>query len=60
MWACGPPQRVIEFLQEVQENYPGLEDVVLQWPESMPWPEFKDQLSRFANDVMPAFSGAKA
>jgi alkanesulfonate monooxygenase SsuD/methylene tetrahydromethanopterin reductase-like flavin-dependent oxidoreductase (luciferase family) len=58
VWACGSPQQVVEFLQDVQENYPGLEDIVLQWPEAMPWPEFKDQLSRFASDVIPAFSGA--
>ena len=56
VWACGPPELVIDLLREFQEKYPGLEDVVLQWPESMPWPEFKDQLTRFAGEVMPAFS----
>ena len=29
---------------------------MLQWPEGMPWPEFKEQLSAFAKDVMPAFT----
>ena len=58
VWACGPPETVIGLLQEFQAKYPGLEDVVLQWPEAMPWPVFKDQLSRFAREVMPAFSGA--
>ena len=29
---------------------------MLQWPEGMPWPEFRDQLSIFAKDVMPAFT----
>ena len=57
VWACGPPETVIELLQEFQAKYPGLEDVVLQWPEAMPWPVFKDQLSRFAREVIPAFSG---
>ena len=57
VWACGPPETAIELLREVQAKYPGLEDVVLQWPEGMPWLEFKDQLSRFAREVMPAFSG---
>ena len=60
VWACGPPELVIELLQDVQARYPGLEDVVLQWPEAMPWPEFKDQLTRFAGEVMPAFSGFAA
>ena len=58
VWACGPPETVIGLLKEFQAKYPGLEDVVLQWPEAMPWPVFKDQLSRFAREVMPAFSGA--
>ena len=57
VWACGPPETVVGLLQEFQAKYPGLEDVVLQWPEGMPWPVFKDQLSRFAREVMPAFSG---
>ena len=56
VWACGPPETVVGLLQEFQAKYPGLEDVVLQWPEGMPWPVFKDQLSRFAREVMPAFS----
>ena len=58
VWACGPAETVVELLQEFQAKYPGLEDMVLQWPEGMPWPVFKDQLSRFAREVMPAFSGA--
>ena len=58
VWACGPPETVIGLLKEFQAKYPGLEDVVLQWPEAMPWPVFKDQLFRFAREVMPAFSGA--
>ena len=57
VWACGPPETVVGLLREFQAKYPGLEDVVLQWPEGMPWPVFKDQLSRFAREVMPAFSG---
>ena len=57
VWACGPPETVISQIQEFQEKYPGLEDIVLHWPEGMPWLEFKDQLTRFARDVMPAISG---
>ena len=55
-WFCGPPADFVAFLQEMESKYPGLEDMVLQWPEGMPWPEFKDQLSIFAREVMPAFS----
>jgi alkanesulfonate monooxygenase SsuD/methylene tetrahydromethanopterin reductase-like flavin-dependent oxidoreductase (luciferase family) len=57
VWYCGEPEGCIKFLQEVEEKYPGLEDIVLQWPEAMPWEMFKDQLSRFAKDVMPEFTG---
>lgn len=57
VWACGPAETVIDLLREYEEKYPGLEDIVLQWPEGMPWPVYKDQLSRFAKDVMPAFTG---
>ena len=56
-WYCGPSQDFIPFLQEVEDKYPGLEDIILQWPEGMPWLEFKDQLSQFAAEVMPAFAG---
>ena len=54
-WVCGPPERFIEFLEETQERYPGLEQIVLQWPEGQPWPEFRDQLTTFAKEVMPHF-----
>ena len=57
VWACGPAETVIDLLREYEEKYPGLEDIVLQWPEGMPWPVYKEQLSRFAKDVMPAFTG---
>jgi len=54
-WFCGPPEQFISFIRDLEEKYPGLEDLMLQWPEGMPWPEFRDQLSIFAKDVMPAF-----
>ena len=59
-WICGPPERFAEFLKETEEKYPGLEQIVLQWPEGQPWSEFEDQLTRFAREVMPHFSPAGA
>ena len=56
VWYCGEPEGCIKFLHEMEERYPGLEDVILQWPEAMPWEMYKDQLSRFAKDVMPEFT----
>ena len=57
VWLCGPPELVIERLREMEQKYPGLEDIILQWPEGMPWLEFRDQLTLFAGEVMPAFGG---
>ena len=59
-WFCGTPDEFIKYLREMEETYPGLEDFILQWPEGMPWPEFKDQLSVFAKEVMPAFTGQQS
>lgn len=59
-WYCGPGDGFVPFLKEIEAKYPGLEDVMLQWPEGMPWLEFKDQLSQFAAEVMPAFTGREA
>ena len=57
VWYCGDPNGFIQFLNNIEDKYPGLEDLVLHWPEGMPWLEYKDQLSRFAEEVMPAFTG---
>ena len=57
VWLCGPPSLVIDRLREMEQKYPGLEDIILHWPEGMPWPEFRDQLTLFDGEVMPAFGG---
>ena len=57
VWLCGPPSLVIDRLREVEQRYPGLEDIILQWPEGMPWLEFRQQLTLFTGEVMPAFGG---
>jgi alkanesulfonate monooxygenase SsuD/methylene tetrahydromethanopterin reductase-like flavin-dependent oxidoreductase (luciferase family) len=56
-WLCGPPEHFIETLKDMEEKYPGLEDVFLQWPEGMPWSEMSAQLELFSKEVIPAFSG---
>ena len=57
-WICGPSERFVSYLKETEEKYPGLEHIVLHWPEGMPWVEFSEQLKRFAQEVMPAFMGS--
>ncbi|GIS82455.1 MAG: hypothetical protein CM1200mP15_10870 [Dehalococcoidia bacterium] len=44
----GSSEEFVSYLKGIEEKYPGLEDVVFQWPEGMPWSEFKEQLSIFA------------
>ena len=54
-WLCGPPEVIIEHLKEVEERYPGAERINLGSVMGMPREVFKDQLSKFAEGVMPAF-----
>jgi hypothetical protein len=54
-WLVGPPISVISRLRELEFEYPGLEQIVLHWPEGMPADEWKTQLGLFAREVMPAF-----
>ena len=54
-WLCGPAEEIIEHLKGVEERYPGLERINLGSVMGMPLEVYKDQLSRFADEVMPAF-----
>ena len=55
-WFCGPPAEVIDGIKSIEAKYPGLEDFMIHWAEGLPPDEFKDQLRRFAEEVMPAFN----
>lgn len=59
-WLCGSPDYFIEQLHELEVKYPGLEHVMFQYPEGMPLAEFKDQLRRLGEDVMPEFTQTSA
>jgi hypothetical protein len=59
-WLCGPPEHLVAQLKDIEAQYPGLEHIMLQWPEGMPLREFKEQLRMVAGEVMPAFTGATA
>src|SRR5436309_14825260 len=56
-WLCGPPEHLIAQLKDIEAKYPGLEHIMLQWPEGMPLRDFKEQLRLVAREVMPAFTG---
>ena len=55
-WMVGSPADCIAILREYEAKYPGLEQVMLHWPEGVPPREFLDQLRWFARDVMPVFT----
>ena len=54
-WLCGPPESVVEALKQAEERYPGVQRVNIGSVMGMPLEVFKDQLSIFAEEVMPAF-----
>jgi len=54
-WICGPAEDFVEHLREIERKYPGLEHVILHWPEGMPRDAFLNQLRLFAKEVMPHF-----
>lgn len=59
-WLCGSPDYFIEQLHELEVKYPGLEHIMFQYPEGMPLAEFKDQLRRLGEEVMPEFTKTAA
>jgi alkanesulfonate monooxygenase SsuD/methylene tetrahydromethanopterin reductase-like flavin-dependent oxidoreductase (luciferase family) len=54
-WLCGPPELIIEKLQDVQDRFPGLEEVNVGSVIGTPQKVIIEQLKAFAQDVMPAF-----
>ena len=54
-WLCGPPELIIEHFKSVEEQYPGIQRINLGAVMGMPKEVFKDQLTKFAEGVMPAF-----
>ena len=55
-WLVGPPERLIDSLGQVQEQYPGLEEVMVAQPVGAQPDTIAEQLQRFSEDVMPEFT----
>jgi alkanesulfonate monooxygenase SsuD/methylene tetrahydromethanopterin reductase-like flavin-dependent oxidoreductase (luciferase family) len=55
-WLCGTPDEAISFLQEMEAKYPAVERVVVSFAMGTPQAVCREQLTRFAEEVMPAFS----
>ncbi len=54
-WYCGPPEGFVEFLQDLEERYPGVEMVNVSNAMGTPQAVMLEQLEWFARDVMPTF-----
>ena len=59
-WFCGTGEEMIAYLQELQEQFPGLDTVNVQSSMGTPESVMLEQLERFAAEVMPAFQPASA
>jgi alkanesulfonate monooxygenase SsuD/methylene tetrahydromethanopterin reductase-like flavin-dependent oxidoreductase (luciferase family) len=57
-WLCGTPDEMIGYLKDIEARYPGLEHIMLGFPFGATAAQFKGQLTRFAQEVMPAFQHA--
>ena len=54
-WLCGPPERIIEKIQDIQDRYPGLEAINVGSVIGTPQNVILEQLEIFAKGVMPTF-----
>jgi alkanesulfonate monooxygenase SsuD/methylene tetrahydromethanopterin reductase-like flavin-dependent oxidoreductase (luciferase family) len=54
-WFCGNPEETIAYLKELEGKYPGLGQILIAFPMGATTAQFKEQVSRFAQEVMPAF-----
>ena len=59
-WLCGPPELIVEKLMQVQEKYPGLEQINVGQVVGTPRRVILEQLEWFAKEVMPAFKETEA
>jgi alkanesulfonate monooxygenase SsuD/methylene tetrahydromethanopterin reductase-like flavin-dependent oxidoreductase (luciferase family) len=59
-WIVGPPERIVERLLELQDIYPGLEEVHVGQVVGTDERVILEQLERFSREVMPAFKTASA
>src|SRR5262249_35076476 len=54
-WLCGPPDRIIEGLRQLQEACPGMEEVMVAQPGGTPYKVMSEQAQIFPEAVRPAF-----
>jgi alkanesulfonate monooxygenase SsuD/methylene tetrahydromethanopterin reductase-like flavin-dependent oxidoreductase (luciferase family) len=59
-WFCGTAAETSAYLKDLEAKYPGLEHLIIGFPFGATATQFKEQLRRWARDVMPAFRGQGA
>ena len=47
---------IVAYLKDIERRYPGLEHVMIAWALGTPRALMIEQLTRFAREVMPAFT----
>jgi alkanesulfonate monooxygenase SsuD/methylene tetrahydromethanopterin reductase-like flavin-dependent oxidoreductase (luciferase family) len=57
-WICATPDQMVDYLKDIETRYPGLEHIMLGFPFGATAAQYKRQLTRFAQEVMPAFRQA--
>jgi alkanesulfonate monooxygenase SsuD/methylene tetrahydromethanopterin reductase-like flavin-dependent oxidoreductase (luciferase family) len=54
-WICATSDEMVDYLKDIERRYPGLEHLMLGFPFGATAAHFKEQLTRFAHEVLPAF-----
>ncbi|MEC8856076.1 MAG: LLM class flavin-dependent oxidoreductase, partial [Chloroflexota bacterium] len=54
-WLCGPPDQIKEAISDLQNRYPGLEQINVGSVIGTPQSVILEQLERFGKEVMPEF-----
>ena len=58
-WLCGTAADATALLQELEAHYPGVEQVIVSFAMGTPKAVYMEQLTRFAEEVMPAFKRSR-
>ena len=54
-WFAGDSESTISYLKEIEEKYPGVEQIMIGFPMGETKAQFKEQITRFAKEVIPSF-----